>query len=161
MYFKPVTQRSTDKFILLLVRGEPDECWPWSDAAVRVDYYGIICGVKSNRVAYTALIGVIPDGMIIRHTCDHKWCVNPVHLVAGTHSQNLQDVLDRHPTVHEAQSASRRGERNPRARLTTELVLQMRAEYASGIGNRDLAGSYGVSIGCVDNIISRANWKHV
>lgn len=35
----------------------------------------------------------IPDGCVIRHSCDNTLCINPLHLVSGTRSDNTYDSL--------------------------------------------------------------------
>jgi hypothetical protein len=42
-------------------------------------------------VAFEALIGPIPDGLLVRHDCDNPLCVNPEHLRTGTDRDNAQD----------------------------------------------------------------------
>ena len=37
--------------------------------------------------------GVWPEGQLTRHLCDHKWCVNPDHVVPGTQFENLVDTI--------------------------------------------------------------------
>jgi hypothetical protein len=39
----------------------------------------------------------IRPGYYALHTCDHSLCVNPDHLYEGTQSDNLNDVIQRHP----------------------------------------------------------------
>lgn len=37
----------------------------------------------------------IPEGLIIRHTCDVRSCINPAHLEIGTQWDNVQDMISR------------------------------------------------------------------
>lgn len=36
-------------------------------------------------------------GILICHTCDNKWCINPNHLYIGNHISNSKDFYDRAP----------------------------------------------------------------
>ena len=38
--------------------------------------------------------GSIPDDLEIMHICHNPPCVNPAHLIAGTHSENMQMSVD-------------------------------------------------------------------
>jgi hypothetical protein len=49
----------------------------------------------AHRVVYLAVHGSIPEGQIVRHSCDVRHCVEITHLIAGTSSENTQDMLDR------------------------------------------------------------------
>ena len=44
---------------------------------------------------YRKVKGSFPPGLVVRHTCDNRKCVNLRHLVLGSHSENLQDQYDR------------------------------------------------------------------
>jgi hypothetical protein len=50
---------------------------------------------SAHRFIYEKNHGPIPDGLVIRHTCDNKKCINPAHLIIGTQKENLQDCFDR------------------------------------------------------------------
>lgn len=88
-------------------------CWvwegkPWHKQYVSVQLGGVV--TKAHIQAYKEFNGPIADGLIVRHTCDNKRCVNPEHLILGTRSENTQDMLDRHPryTAYRARKAELR-----------------------------------------------------
>lgn len=43
----------------------------------------------AQQVSYTILVGMIPAGKVLDHTCEHTLCVNPRHLVVATHRENI------------------------------------------------------------------------
>jgi hypothetical protein len=48
--------------------------------------------LSAHRLAWEAKYGPIPDGMIVRHRCNVRRCVNPDHFVLGTHAENTADI---------------------------------------------------------------------
>jgi len=75
-----------------------DSCWIWTGSPDK-DGYGTFTwredgAVKKalvHRLQYYLTYGPIPSGMIVRHKCHHKMCVNPDHLELGTNKQNAND----------------------------------------------------------------------
>ncbi len=60
--------------------------------------YGVIyVGTKTagaHRVAYQMWKGPIPRGKVIHHRCERKSCVNPAHLEAVSHLENIAASAD-------------------------------------------------------------------
>lgn len=92
---KSETERFDDKFIM----GSDDECWEWI-AGKNKEGYGYfqpskVAGkfpraISAHRYAFQrANPGVLSEE--IMHTCDNSKCVNPKHLKAGTHKENMED----------------------------------------------------------------------
>lgn len=75
-----------------------DGCWIWPGALTKDGYGYMRVGPVSrstHRVAYEAVNGPIPRGMVVRHRCDVRACCNPAHLQVGTHEDNNADIVAR------------------------------------------------------------------
>jgi len=133
-----------------------DTCWMWL-AATKEGGYGKIMGndghfYLAHRVAYEMLIGVIPAGMLLCHRCDNPGCVNPSHMFIGTQADNLKDMRAK------GRGNPPRGTRHPKARLTEQLVSQIRSDHRS---HRQLAKVLGISKSAIGMAKAGLTWKHV
>jgi hypothetical protein len=130
-------------------------CWLWSGKSYgkfRID--GRI--VSAHRFVYELFHGPIPPGSIVRHSCDVRACVNPNHLLLGTHALNANDRKSR------GRNNTARGEQAGPAKLTATQVLDIRHRYrAGGIYQHDLAREYGVSKHTVQAICAGSTWTHI
>ena len=78
------------------VEPEPNSgCWIWIGAQGRRGYgrfRGLNRGdfVEPHVFSYRVLVGDIPPGLELDHRCRQPWCVNPGHLEAVTHKENVR-----------------------------------------------------------------------
>jgi hypothetical protein len=70
-------------------------CWIWT-GSINHNGYGNIFSPGmlklAHRASYEAFVGPITEGLLICHKCDTPPCVNPMHLFAGTHKDNMLDA---------------------------------------------------------------------
>jgi len=113
-------------------------CWLWTGPVTNKDGYGEMTwaslpkkrhSAHAHRIQYYLTHGDIPAGMIVRHTCHNKLCVNPAHLTIGTDEDNAMDGADNQPTWG----------RPPK--VIDEDVLSL---YQAGIKQSDIAKKLGV-----------------
>lgn len=133
-------------------------CWVWQGAKVKGGYGFVrIDGrpLLAHRVSWAQEHGPIPDGLCVLHECDNPPCINPAHLHLGTRADNNAEKVAR------GRQSSNRGECNPRARLTTQDVREIRAANRRGESQRSLAERYGVARATISFAIAGRNWAVV
>ena len=132
------------------------ECWVWT-ANRDKDGYGRIGRIRAHRFSYELHNGSIPSGAWVLHHCDNPPCVNPVHLYAGTVTDNNRDTVRRGHHVNAPPVL--RGEQNPRARLSEQQVMEIRTRRAAGEMGIDLAAEFGVSDRTISMVYLGRVWK--
>lgn len=148
MYFKPKE---------ITWEENSNGCWICtSHAPGQSDSRPMVCrnGKHENmaRFVFRKYKGEIPKGKEICHTCDNPMCINPEHLWAGTHLENIKDRDAKGRVQHPI------GEKNNRAKLNSEQVREIRK--ATGT-LASIAKPYNVTLQQVWCIKHRKTWGHV
>lgn len=159
---EPKHETLETKFWRYATPGAVDECWEWR-GGMSAQGYGQLGydAADGGRVAYTAsrisyyLANGRPDltGLVIRHSCDNRPCVNPAHLAPGTDAENAADRKQRGRTYRAT------GERSGRAKLTRPQVDEIRQRYSAGETRAQLARAFGVSFMNIDAIVKWKTWR--
>lgn len=124
-------------------------CWMWLMSSGSHGYGNAYSNKKANvahRVSYEAFNGKITNGMLIQHTCDNRWCVNPDHLLQGTDASNANDK-------------TKKG-RAAKA-LTPDDIRSIREMFSAGTKIRAIARSKSVSQATIQQVLRRKTWKHI
>jgi len=107
--------------------------------------------ITAHRLAWLECFGEIPAGMCVIHRCSNTGCVNPEHLMLGTHAENTHQMVARGRCKRSGQAAKA---------LTAETAFQVRRLYHDGWSIRDLSEGFGLHPGRVWRIVNNKTWKH-
>ena len=73
-----------------------------------------------------------------------------------THEENVKRAYERSGHVGRVT-----GEKNPKARLTPEMVLNLRAEYKAGVTIQEMVDKYGYPWNTIGNAVKGKTWSHL
>lgn len=140
---------SLEQYILDRVVVAENGCWLWTGS-----YSGNgrprICHDKkqysASRVSFEVFKKEKLGDRLACHSCDDERCVNPDHLWAGTHDQNMVDMVQK---------------QRSKSSLSDVAVLQLMKMRESGITYRECGEEFEVSPYVVYQIIKGKNFKHL
>lgn len=150
-------------------KNKDTSCWEWTAYKNKWGYGEF--EFKGRKVRVHRLImssqGYKIEGLIIRHTCDNPKCINPFHLLMGSHADNIRDRDQR----KRGRWFGMKGSKHPQAKHKEDEIREIRKKhlllprYESGkIQNgklRELAQSLNLPYGTLRNIVDNYQWKHV
>jgi hypothetical protein len=157
----PLEQKHIDLFWSKVINPNDGGCWGWSGGCFGNGRPAISVSGRNYlayRVSWLIHNGSIGARRLICHSCDNPKCCNPEHLFEGTSKDNVDDMYSK------GRENRPRGENAPTSKLTTEQVLQIRAEYQKGkwgFGAVMIGKRFGIGPKSVLGIINREYWKHI
>lgn len=103
---RPKGMTDAERFWEKVDRRADDKCWLWTGGRVGPGdspfggygrfaigtTRGNVVLVLPHRYAWEQRFGPIPAGLLVLHACDTPACVNPEHLMLGTHRANSIDA---------------------------------------------------------------------
>jgi hypothetical protein len=136
-----------------------DGCWLWAGSTNNGGYGTFRYAgrtVGAHQFVYMQEIGPLVDGLDVCHTCDVRICVRPDHLWQGTRKENLADMTlkGRRVTTIRPQG----GENNRAAKLTWELVRQIRQLWDAGKSQIEIQNITGIPRQNIYNVVHNKTW---
>lgn len=97
--------------------------------------------ILAHRAYYEFVHGKVPDGMELDHKCNNRSCANVAHLQVVTHTENMR--------------------RSSQTKLTVDIVKDMKAMAADGIGYKEIGEKYNVTKQCAWQAVKGKNWRDI
>lgn len=120
-----------------------DGCWEWRGMCTTHGYGTIKIKPRkyraAHRVFYEAFRGEILDGLVVHHHCNNKGCVNPLHLDAVTHHQNILYAAE------DGLIGDRLDDRGE--------ALEIRSAFKQGVDVRELTDEFGWGVNVIYRVI--------
>jgi hypothetical protein len=149
---KPVP--AFDRVMARLDTSDSEACWIWPGHKCKRGYgkthvphrdkkVNYSKPLRTHRVVYEHVFGLIPQGLLVCHKCDNRLCCNPKHLFLGTPADNSADMT--------AKGRSRHGMRHYMTKLTTDQVESIRKDRRL---QREIAAEYGIAASYVSRLKS-------
>ena len=132
----------------------PDECWPWTAGKMASGYGSFRADRKTynaSRFAWESENGPAGD-LFVCHRCDNPPCCNPIHLFAGTPSENVRDKCKKWRQT--------RGSQHKLAKISEGNIPVIRMLLALGATQRNIADWYGVCQQLISGLHAGRRWKH-
>ena len=156
-----------DRLIKKIEVKQTDECWPWIGAINKQTGYGAFrfngTAITANRAVLEIISGLDMTGLVARHKCDNRWCVNPGHLEPGTQAENINDAVIRgrvckdQPRVDAALNA-----KNVARRKITEADALIAFNLVNnGAKRKDVGVVFGVKKSAIDQLMIGNSWSHI
>jgi predicted XRE-type DNA-binding protein len=92
-------------------------------------------------------------GLVIRHKCDNRKCINKDHLISGTQADNIADAVSRNRNV--------KGTNCKNAKLNNDIIVKIRQMIADSYKQTSIAELFDVTPSVISNIKHGKRWKHI
>lgn len=139
-----------------------DACWVWTKHMDK-DMYGLfhihekgkIIHLRAAAYSWQLYTGrPVPKNLLVCHSCDHPYCVNPQHLFLGTNKDNMEDMTNKNRQYRP------KGKLNVNAKLTDDDIREIR-KLKPTTTIKDLAKKFKVSPSTIVGIYTKTTWTHV
>ena len=80
--------RMQQRLLVYASKNNDSGCWDWTGQIANSGYgrltvrdvHGDLCMQSAHHASYEAFVGALPEGMLVKQTCNNRLCINPEHL---------------------------------------------------------------------------------
>lgn len=108
-----------------------------------------------HKIMYAWICGKVNDGQVVRHYCNNPRCINPEHLVIGTHWDNMQDL------VLSKSKIALRGELHPKSILTEQIIFNAIDLLNNGLTIKEAANILNINHSTLRHAVTGKTWKYL
>lgn len=131
-------------------------CWNWICGLEKKGYAIMQFDKRQFRVSRLSAYAFngfdTKSNKFICHSCDNKKCINPKHLFAGTHQDNMNDAKSKNRFSN--------GENHHQSKINAVDAKNIRKMYGLGFSSPILGKIYDLDHSTVLDIVRMNTWKH-
>lgn len=145
------------RFWKYVKRANEDQCWEWQGCLTKKGYGFLRVGRSTqlaHRFSWAIRYGSVPSDLCCLHRCDNPRCVNPNHIFLGTRKDNNEDRARK----KRGRNGPQDGPNNNYAKLTWNQIDGMRHLRNLGVGQEQIALSFGIKQSTVSRIVRGLGW---
>lgn len=139
-----------------------ETCWLWNHSTNHLGYgFFFVRGQTflAHRISFFIHNDIDPEKSKVLHSCDTPGCVNPHHLFLGTQKTNAED------RDHKNRSSNsivyQKGSERKAAKLTEEIVRDIRSRPPYWGSVSALAKEFGVNKTTISKVLRGKKWSHI
>lgn len=121
-----------------------------------------------HRASYEITHGPIPKGAYILHKCHNRKCIYAEHLYAGSHKENMIDMVKAGRScsgndtwMRKYPERVKRGQDNPMSKITENQAIMVIELYKIMRSCNQISIITKIHRKCISDIINGKSWRHL
>ncbi len=115
--------------------------------------------IRVRRLMYELVHGEVPEGRNVIASCWNRHCIAPEHLAAVTKREQMRSASAAGRLFAPSRATKNMVAKRKTAKLTIEMVREMRARRVDGETLHQLAKAYQVHVSRVQKIVTLQAWR--
>lgn len=139
-------------------------CWIWNGSKTKgyprrlKVINGKSFNIRLHRFVYSYIFGTTK--LHILHKCNNPSCINPDHLYAGTHDENMRDKV-RSGRVRYWDQIGKKGAECPSSKLTEDQIIAAMADIQKGLSRNEISLKHSIKLSNLSAIATGKSWGSI